>query len=355
MRKEMGLLSVVAPAYNEEDVIEEFVRRVCQTARNHTYDYELILVDDGSSDGTFFRLAALHQQLPQVKVVRLSRNFGQEAAVHAGLQFASGDAVIVLDSDLQDPPELIPELVRKWEQGYQVVVARRRSRSEKWSRRLATEAFHFVWRHLASVADAPGAGLYCLIDRRVADVLRAMPEYHRYFRGLRAYAGFARAEVFYDRADRAGKPRQTLSKLFRLAGDAIFSFSYAPLRISLLAGTAVSFLCLLYGAFLLLVRLLGLWVVPGFTTVAVAILLLGGLQLIALGIMGEYLGRIYEQVKQRPHFIVAQTLGLPSPVTGVNLPYATAPSFPGWSPLPTTTAVPSAPSTGEDTVPEEQP
>lgn len=310
----MTVLSVVAPAYNEEQLIGEFVRR-CDAVLSQTgATYEIIVVDDGSTDNTFLKLAELRGQFPALKVLRLSRNFGQEPAVHAGLMHATGQAIIVLDSDLQDPPELIPDLLARWRDGADVVVARRRSRGEPPLRRAATAVFHYIFHKFASVSDSPDTGLYCLIDRKVADVLRGMKEFHRYFRGLRAYAGFNRADVWYDRPDRDGAPKQSLAKLFRLAGDALFSFSYAPLRISLLVGFLVSILCISYAVVLFVVRLLNLWVVPGFTTVAVAILFLGGLQLIALGIIGEYIGRIYEEVKERPIFIVSERLGFdPSP------------------------------------------
>ncbi len=305
----MTRVSVVAPAYNEEALVAEFVTRCDRALREAGCDYEIVVVDDGSKDNTFLKLLDLRQSYPALKVVRLSRNFGQEPAVHAGLQHATGDAVIVMDADLQDPPELIPELLRRWRDGAQVVVARRRSRGEPLLRRMATSLFHYIFHRYASVTDPPDTGLFCLIDKQVADVLRQMREFHRYFRGLRAYAGFNRADVWYDRPDRNGAPRQSLAKLFRLAGDALFSFSYAPLRISLLVGTIVSVLCISYATFLFVVRLLNLWVVPGFTTLAVAILFLGGLQLVALGITGEYIGRIYEEVKRRPIYIVADRVG----------------------------------------------
>ena len=309
----MPELSLVAPAYNEADCIEEFVRRARRALAETGLSFELIVVDDGSRDATFPKLVALREECPELRILRLSRNFGQEAAVHAGLWHASGAAIIVSDADLQDPPELIPELVSRWQQGAKVVVARRRSRSEPWPRRLATGLFHWLFSRFSSVDDAPDAGLFCLVDRTVADVLKGMREYHRYFRGLRAYTGFGRAELWYDRPDRDGKPRQSLTKLLRLAGDALFSFSYAPLRLALITGSLISVLCILYAAFLFVVRLLGLWVVPGFTTVAVAILFLGGLQLVALGIIGEYVGRIYEEVKGRPLFIVEQAVGFSEP------------------------------------------
>ena len=312
----MPELSVVAPAYNEAELIEHFVQRTHAALRSTDRSFEIIVVDDGSQDMTFLKLVELHRRFPELKALRLSRNFGQEAAVHAGVCHASGRAVIISDADLQDPPELIPELVRRWEEGAKVVVARRRSRGESLSRRLATRLFHWLFRRFSSVDDAPDAGLFCLLDHTVVQVVRSMGEYHRYFRGLRAYAGFERAEVWYDRPDRTGRPRQSLAKLLKLAGDALFSFSYAPLRLALIVGSIVSVLCILYAAFLFVVRLLGLWVVPGFTTVAVAILFLGGLQLVALGIIGEYIGRIYEEVKRRPIYIVSQSLGFESDERG---------------------------------------
>ncbi len=308
----MPELSVVAPAYNEAELIEAFVQRTHAALKSTGKSFEIIVVDDGSHDTTFLKLAELREQFPELKAIRLSRNFGQEAAVHAGLCHATGQAVIVCDADLQDPPELIPELVSRWQAGARVVVARRRRRGESLPRRLATGLFHWLFRRFSSVDDAPDAGLFCLVDRTVAQILRGMGEYHRYFRGLRAYAGFERAEVWYDRPEREGRPRQSLAKLLKLAGDALFSFSYAPLRLALILGSIISLLCIGYAAFLFVVRLLGLWVVPGFTTVAVAILFLGGLQLVALGIIGEYVGRIYEEVKGRPIYIVSQTLGFES-------------------------------------------
>ncbi len=306
----MPTISVVAPAYNEQELIDEFVRRVRAAVQPTGVDFEIVLVDDGSRDGTFDRIAAMHAADPRVKAVRLSRNFGQEAAVQAGLEFASGNAVVLMDSDLQDPPELIPDLIAQWQAGNHVVVAERSKRGERWSRRVATRLFHWLFRRMSNFHESGEVGLYSLLDRRVVDVLRQMPERHRYLRGLRSYVGFRRAAVAYERPRRDGEPRQSLAKLVRLAADGLFSFSYVPLRISLFFGMLVSSLFFMYACSLIVLRLMKVNVTAGFTTPTVAIMFLGGVQLVCIGIIGEYLGRIYEEVKRRPGYVVERKLGL---------------------------------------------
>jgi dolichol-phosphate mannosyltransferase len=311
LRALMARISVVAPAYNEEHIIDEFVRRVSAALAQCGHEFEIVLVDDGSRDGTFARAEALHAADPRVKAVRLSRNFGQEAAVHAGLHFASGDAVVLMDSDLQDPPELVGAMLAKWREGFHVVVAERSKRSERWPRRAATQLFHWLFRRMSNFREEGQAGLYSLLDRRVVDVLRQMPERHRYLRGLRSYVGFRRAAVSYERPARDGAPRQSLAKLIRIAADGLFSFSYVPLRLSLFMGLIVSTFFFGYAISLIVLRLLKVNVTAGFTTPTVAIMFLGGVQLVAIGIIGEYLGRIYEEVKRRPGYVVERTVGLP--------------------------------------------
>jgi polyisoprenyl-phosphate glycosyltransferase len=306
----MPRISVVAPAYNEQDLIDEFVRRVTTAVGPIEPNFEIILVDDGSSDGSFARIESLHASDPRVKAVRLSRNFGQEAAVQAGLAAARGDAVVLMDADLQDPPELIPDMINKWHEGFHVVVAERSTRGESWPRRVATHCFHWLFRRISSFREEGEAGLFSLLDRRVVDVLQQMPERHRYLRGLRSYVGFQRATVTYERPRRANEPRQSLSKLVGLAADGLFSFSYVPLRISLFMGLLVSSFFFLYACALIVLRMMNINVEKGFTTPTVTIMFLGGVQLIAIGIIGEYLGRIYEEVKRRPNYIVDRTLGI---------------------------------------------
>src|SRR5262245_9213060 len=228
----MTRISVVAPAYNEQELIEEFARRVAAAVGPIEPDFEIILVDDGSNDATFARIESMHAADSRVKGVRLSRNFGQEAAVQAGLAAARGCAVVLTDSDLQDPPELIPDMMSKWNEGFHVVVAERSVRGESWPRRMATHCFHSLFRRMSSFREEGEAGLFSLLDRRVVDVLQQMPERHRYLRGLRSYVGFRRATVTYERPRRANEPRQSLSKLVSLAADGLFSFSYITLRLS---------------------------------------------------------------------------------------------------------------------------
>src|SRR5262245_27697331 len=188
----MTRISIVAPAYNERELIDEFVSRVTGAVATVESDFEIVLVDDGSTDDTFARIEQKHAADGRVKGVRLSRNFGQEAAVQAGLALARGDAIVLADADLQDPPELVPEMIAKWKDGYQVVVAERSRRNESLLRRAATHAFHWLFRRMSSFREEGEAGLFCLLDRRVVDVLRQMPERHRYLRGLRSYVGFRR-------------------------------------------------------------------------------------------------------------------------------------------------------------------
>lgn len=309
----MPQLSVVAPAYNEESLIGEFVRRVIAALDHAGVDFEIVIVDDGSRDATFQQLSALHAADSRVRAVRLSRNFGQEAAVHAGLMHASGDAVAFCDSDLQDPPELIPDLFACWQGGARVVLARRVRRNEPWPRRMATRLFHWLFRRITAFDDKAEVGLFSLVDRGVADVLRAMPERHRYFRGMRAYVGFPHAEVHYERPVRVGAPRQSLSKLFRLAADGLFSFSYIPLRVATFLGLLTSAFAFAYLAVVLYYRLFTRAAQVGWASTLGATLLIGGVQLVSIGIIGEYLGRIYEEVKRRPGFVVQQTLGLERP------------------------------------------
>ncbi len=302
-------LSVVIPIYDEEKCIDLLYERLTATLGELQADYEIILVNDGSRDASLEMLTALHHQDPRVVVVNLSRNFGHQPAISAGLAQAQGDCVVIMDGDLQDPPEVIPDLVAKWREGNMVVLARRRSRREGFLRQRLYSLFYML---LGTVSDYPiplDAGVFGLIDRRVADQLRNLSEHNRFLPGLRAWVGFSQAMVPYDREERvAGRPKQSLIRLTRYALDAVFSFSYKPLRLSLAAGLAISGVCFLYAVVLVVKRLLGVDVVKGFTTPTVAILFLGGVQLISIGILGEYIGRVYDEVKARPLYIVSEVL-----------------------------------------------
>lgn len=271
-------------------------------------------MNDGSRDGSLELLQKAQGTDARVTIVDLSRNWGHQAALSAGLSVARGDAVVLIDGDLQDPPAVIPELVAAWREGAEVVVAERKSRIETGLRPLFFPAFY---RALGFLSDFPiplNAGIFGLLDRRAVDALNALQETNRYLPGLRAWVGFRTRVVLYDRRPRAaGRPKQTFFRLVRYALDAIFSFSYKPLRLSLFAGLLVAFFSLVYGIVLIVCRLLGtglfgIPVVVGYTSTIVAILFLGGAQLMSVGILGEYLGRVYDEVKRRPLYVIRGVL-----------------------------------------------
>lgn len=302
------VLSVVIPLYNEEEVLPVLYERLTVTLKKLD-GYEIVLVNDGSCDHTLSQLRGLVAHDEHLVVLNLSRNFGHQAAVTAGLETARGDAIVLMDGDLQDPPEVIPSLLEEWRQGYQVVLAQRRSRQDPGVRGLMFRLFHRCFGLLSDFPFQADTGIFSLLDRSAADELIRLQERNRFLPGLRGWIGFRQTTVYYDRAARAaGEPKQTFSRLLRYAFDAVFSFSYKPLRLSWLLGLVVSSVAFAYGATLAVLRLLQINVVTGFTTPTVAILFLGGIQLMMIGILGEYLGRIYDEVKRRPHYIVAERL-----------------------------------------------
>lgn len=302
------LLAVVIPVFNESAVLPELLRRLAIVFDGlPELRCEAIFVDDGSRDDSAARLAAASAADGRFRLVRLSRNFGHQPALTAGLSQATrADAVVTMDADLQDPPEFIPELVKAWRNGADVVLAVRTSRSEGGLRRLGFELFH---RGFGKVADFPiesNTGTFGLLSRQAVAAFNALEERHRFFPGLRAWIGFTRAEVFYERQERvAGTPGQTLRRLVRYALDGIFSFSYLPLRFLTYCGLFIASCGFTIAAFFAVRRLLGIEIAfTGFTTLVTLVLALGGVQLIGIGVLGEYLGRIYDEVKRRPIYIV---------------------------------------------------
>ena len=305
-------LAIVIPVYNEEAVLPELLRRLrlaCDAVAD--LDWHVLFVNDGSRDGTLGLLMEEQTRDRHVKVVDLSRNFGHQPAISAGLALADADAVVVMDADLQDPPEVIPDLVAAWREGAQVVVAVRRSRQERGLRRLGFDLFHrcFGW-----IADSPidgQAGVFGLMDRQAVAELRRLTERNRFLPGLRAWLGFDQRRVYYDRQERAaGEPKQTFGRLVRYAADGIISFSFKPLRLMLLAGLLVSTVGFVLALVFIVKRLAGIETAEtGFTTLVTLILFLGGIQLIAVGLLGEYLGRTYDEAKQRPIYIVRRCYG----------------------------------------------
>jgi polyisoprenyl-phosphate glycosyltransferase len=299
----LSLLSVVAPVYDEEQLIELFVKRT--TAALADYAFELVLVDDGSSDATPQLLDRLADQDPRVRVIHLSRNFGHQAALTAGLEHAIGDVVAMIDADLQDPPELIPTMIERWQQGSDVVYAVRKQREGETAFKLATASwFYKLFDKLAQVDLEPNSGDFRLLDRAALNALLAMTERSRFLRGMTVWVGFTQTAVPYERdARHAGETKYTLRKMLRFSLDAIASFSHLPLQLATYVGIVSAGV-----AFIAIPVVIGLRLVdsylPGFGSITIAILLLGGIQLIALGVIGEYVGRIYDEVKHRPLYIV---------------------------------------------------
>jgi polyisoprenyl-phosphate glycosyltransferase len=305
MERDLQLLSVVAPMHNEEGNARAFYERV--GAALEGVDFELVLSDDGSQDATPAILAELAAADERVKVITLSRNFGHQAALTAGLDHSRGDAVVMMDSDLQDPPELIPEMVAAWQNGVDVVYAVRQSREGETRFKLTTaRAFYRLMARIARIDMPVDAGDFRLMDRRALDALLAMPERNRFLRGMTVWVGFTQSAVPYKRDARGdGETKYTLGRMFRFALDAVTSFSHAPLQLATLLGFAISLLAFLAIPLTVYARLSDAFV-PGISSTLVAMLLIGGIQLITVGIIGEYVGRIYEEVKNRPLYVVRE-------------------------------------------------
>ncbi|MFC1581134.1 glycosyltransferase [Thermodesulfobacteriota bacterium] len=306
-------LSVVIPIYNEQENLEELHRRlraVCEGLED--VSWQVIYVNDGSQDDSLEIMGNQSREDPRFCIVDLSRNFGHQAAISAGLAHANGDAVICMDGDLQDPPEVIPDMLGRWKEGDQIVRAERRSRKEGGIRRLGFEAFHRVFDWISDFPIPAQSGIFGLMDRQSLEELNRFTEKNRFFPGLRSWVGFTQGVVYYDRQERAaGMPKQSLRRLLRYALDAIFSFSYKPLRIMTIAGVLISTAGFLLACLFVIKRLVGIEIAQtGFTTLVTLVLFLGGVQLIAIGLLGEYLARIYDEVKQRPLYIIKDIHGL---------------------------------------------
>jgi glycosyltransferase involved in cell wall biosynthesis len=306
-------ITIVLPFYNEEKNLPVLYERLRQVASTLPYRFEFLFVNDGSSDrGTIFaREAALSGE--NVRLVDLARNFGHQTAVLAGLQHAEGDAVVVMDTDLQDRPEAIPLFIEQWEKGNEVVYAIRTKRKEFVLKRLLFASFYQILSRLSEIPIPLDSGLFSLMDRRVVDVLADLPERNRYLPGMRAWAGFTQIGVEIERDERLdGPPRISFYQLVKLATDAIFSFSRIPLRLATALGLFSAFLAVIATLMVLYDKFISLKAIPGWTSTLLSILFLGAVQLISLGILGEYLGRIYEEVKHRPPYVVRKIWGRPS-------------------------------------------
>ena len=315
----LRLLSVCAPVFNEEELVEVFYERA--TAALAGFDYELIVVNDGSKDSTAAILDRLADADPRLRVVHLSRNFGHQAALTAGLEHARGDAVAMLDADLQDPPELIREMVDLWAAGSDVVYAVREKREGETRFKLATATwFYKLFDKLAQIDLEPNSGDFRLLDRRALDALLALGERSRFLRGMTVWIGFTQTAISYQRDARyAGETKYPLRKMLRFSLDAISSFSHLPLQLATYLGFLFSGVAFLAIPVVVALRIIGSYL-PGFGSITIAILMLGGIQLIAIGLIGEYVGRIYDEVKRRPLYIVDELRNQPVPLETAAVP-----------------------------------
>lgn len=303
----MSLISVIAPCFNEQETLPELYRQVTKRVESSGHDLELVLVDDGSRDRTPELIEQLSIDDPRVRGVKLSRNFGHEAAIEAGLHEATGDAVVIMDADLQDSPNALLEMITAWEEGADVAYAVRTKRKEGAVLRAAFSGFYRLAGRMMSIELPTDAGPFSLMSRPVVDTLNEMPEHHRYFPGLRAFAGFTQVPIVVERDERlAGETKYSFRKRTAGALNAIMSFSKLPLRAVITLGLISAALSIAGGLYVLIARLSGAGAAPGWASIIVVVLLLAGVQLTTLGIVGEYIGKIYDEVRKRPTFIVSQ-------------------------------------------------
>ena len=301
-------VSVVIPVYNEVENIPVLYERLCGVLDDAKLDFEIVFVDDGSTDNSGESLNEIGRSDKRVIVVELARNFGHQVAITAGLDYARGRAVAVMDADLQDPPEVLPQFIAKWREGNDVVYAIRERRKEGWLKATCYKAFYRLLHYIAHIEIPLDAGDFCVMDRRVVDLLRTMPERNRFVRGIRSWVGFTQVGMPFERhARHAGTSKYTLGRLLLLALDGLISFSYVPLRLITFLGFSVSLVSMcLAAAYFIKKALYGLSP-PGFATLIVSIFFLAGIQLITLGVIGEYVGRIFEEAKQRPLYVLRRT------------------------------------------------
>lgn len=300
--------SVVAPIYNEIEIVDEFCKRVTEVMDSTGESWELILVDDGSRDGSTERILELESANPHIRAVIFARNFGHQIAVTAGLDYTRGEAVTIIDADLQDPPEVILELIKKWQEGYEVVYAVRTEREgESWFKLWTASLFYRIIYRITDVKIPLDTGDFRLLDRKVVDVMNSMRERHRFLRGMSAWVGYKQIGVEYKRAARvAGETKYPFKKMLQLALNAVTSFSYFPLQVASYFGFASAGLAILVIPIVIAMRMTGSQFFEGQTTTLVSVLFLGGVQLISLGVLGEYIGRLYDEAKGRPLYIVAK-------------------------------------------------
>lgn len=307
-------ISVVVPVFYSAQIFPVLYERLVNTLEKVTRSFEIIAVVDGCTDNSAAVISEVNARDSRVKMIEFSRNFGNQMAITAGLRFSTGDTVVVIDDDLEDPPELILSLIDKANEGFDVVYAMRKKRNISWLRNGAFKLYYKIFSKLSNFDVPENVGDYCLMRRPVVDVLNAMPESHRYVRGLRSWAGFRQTGIEYDRDDRlSGQSGFNLVRYIRFALDGIFSFSQVPLMLSTYLGFFISLVSFMLGLWFFIAKLMGLLPdVPGWSSIAVIILFIGGVQLLSVGVLGQYIGRIYDEVKKRPPYIIKQSLGISS-------------------------------------------
>ncbi|QNU65860.1 glycosyltransferase family 2 protein [Ruminiclostridium herbifermentans] len=307
------LLSIIVPVYNEQEVIDETFRRLSEVFKDYFMKVEYIFINDGSKDNTYFKLGQIAKNNPEVRIINFARNFGHQIAITAGMDYAKGDAVVIIDADLQDPPEVILQMVEKWQEGYEVVYGKRLQREgETFFKKFTAKMFYRFLDRMTDVKLPVDVGDFRLIDRKVCDAMKGLPERSRYVRGLVSWVGFKQTSVEYKREKRfAGETKYPLKKMIKLAGDGIFSFSYKPLKLATFTGMIISAFSFIYLIVVLVQKFIKNDVASGWASSMAVSLFFNGVMLIVLGIMGEYVGRIYEEVKARPLYIIGELIGFP--------------------------------------------
>lgn len=309
-KKMPNLCSVVIPIFNEEEIIPILYERLTAMAASSRVLFEFVIIDDSSTDASLPMLLSIHHRDPRFKVISFSRNFGHQAAITAGIKHSAGDVIAIMDGDLQDPPELIPVMLDKLVEGYDVIFGIRRKRKESLAKRVAYNTFYRMLRLISSIDIPLDSGDFSVMRRNVVDVINSLPERNKFIRGIRSWVGFQQTGFEYERDRRyAGKTKYSLSKLINLALDGMISFSVAPLRLAIYVGFIISALCFLLGLVSVIFRIFDILYVPGWTSLFLSMLLLGGIEILILGIIGEYIGRIYDEAKDRPCYIISRTIG----------------------------------------------
>ena len=312
MRPEKFKLTIVTPFYNEQadGLIDAYFQEIIKELSEITTHWEIIAIDDGSTDDTFAILKSYHAKDKRIKVIKLSRNFGKEAALTAGLNHTSGDAIIPMDADLQDPAYLLAEMIKHWQDGYDIVIPVRTNRKDNIIKKTTASLFYWLFARITDKSFViANASDFRLLDKKVVNAIGELKEYHRFMKALLNWTGFCKKIIFYNRIQREhGKTKFNYTKLFTHALDGIFSFSVVPIRFITCVGLLISIFAFFYGAFLAYRQIFLQLTIPGYTSIMVAILLLGGLQILALGIIGEYIGRIYNEAKHRPIYVIDEFL-----------------------------------------------